>query len=137
MILPGQGIDAILGMNWLRSYGVVLNLRQRVVELKLPSSKDRMSLLMPSVPTLPVLAHAEASPNLASIPMVCEFLDVFPEDLLRLPPDRDVKFSIELEPRTAPISRRPYRMAPKELTKMKKQLEELLEKGFIRPSSSP
>ena len=78
MILPGQGIDAILGMNWLRSYGVVLNLRQRVVELKLPSSKDRMSLLMPSVTTLPVVAHAEASPDLASIPVVCEFLNVFP-----------------------------------------------------------
>ena len=48
-----------------------------------------------------------------------------------------MEFSIELEPGTAPISRSPYRMAPKELTKMKKQLEELLEKGFIHPSSSP
>ena len=65
-------------MNWLRSYGVVLNLRQRIVELKLPSSEDRMSLLMPSVPTLSVVAHAEASPDLASIPVVCEFLNVFP-----------------------------------------------------------
>ena len=64
-------------------------------------------------------------------------MDVFPEDLPRLPPDRDVEFSIELEPSTAPISRHPYRMAPKELAEMKKQLEELLEKGFIRPSSSP
>ena len=66
-----------------------------------------------------------------------EFPDVFPKDLPRLPPDRDVVFSIELEPGTAPISRRPYRMAPKELAKIKKQLEELLEKGFIHPSSSP
>ena len=57
----------------------------------------------------------------------------FPEDQPRLPPDRDVEFSIELEPSTAPISRRPYCMAMKELAKMKKQLEELLEKGFIRP----
>ena len=48
-----------------------------------------------------------------------------------------MEFAIELEPGTAPISRRPYRMAPKELAEMKKQLEELLEKGFIRPSSSP
>ena len=78
MLLPGQGIDAILGMNWLRNYGVVLNLRQRIIELKLSSSEDRMSLLMPSVPTLPVIAHAEASPDLASIPVVCEFLNVFP-----------------------------------------------------------
>ena len=96
-----------------------------------------MSLLMPSVPTLPAVAHTKASPNLASIPVVCEFLDVFPKDLPGLPPDRDVEFSIELEPGTAPISWCPYRMAPKELAEMKKQLEELLEKGFIHPSSSP
>ena len=69
--------------------------------------------------------------------MVCEFSDVFPEDLPGLPPDRDVEFSIELEPSTAPISQRSYHMAPKELAEMKKQLEELLEKGFIHPSSSP
>ena len=111
MVLPGQGIDAILRMNWLRNYGVVLNLRQRVVELKLPSSEDRMSLLMSSVYTLPAIAHTEASPDLASIPMVCEFPDVFPKDLPGLPPDRDVKFAIELEPGTAPILWRPYRMA--------------------------
>ena len=80
-------------MNWLRTYGLVLNLRQRVVELKLPSSKDRMSLLMSSVSTLLVIAHTEASPDLASIPVVCEFLDVFPEDLPGLPPDRDVEFA--------------------------------------------
>ena len=54
--------------------------------------------------------------------MVYEFPDVFPEDLPGLPPDRNVEFSIELEPRTAPISRHPYHMAPKELAEMKKQL---------------
>ena len=94
MLLPGQGIDAILGMNWLRSFGVVLNLRQRIVELKLPSSEDRMSLLMSSISTLPVIAHTEASPDLASIPVVYEFWDVFPEDLPGLPLDRDVEFPL-------------------------------------------
>ena len=69
--------------------------------------------------------------------MVCEFPDVFSEDLPGLPPVRDVEFTIELEPSTAPISRCLYRMAPKEQAEMKKQLEELLEKGFIRPSSLP
>ena len=64
------------------------------MELKLPSSEDRMSLLMPLVSALPIIAHAEASPDLASIPMVCEFPDVFPEDLPGLPPDRDVEFAI-------------------------------------------
>ena len=120
MVLPGQGIDAILGMNWLRVYGVVLDLKWRIVELRLPSSEDRMSFLVPLDLALPVAAHAEASPDLTSIPVVCEFLDVFPKDLPGLPPDRVVEFSIELEPGTAPISRRPYRMAPKELAKMKK-----------------
>ena len=95
-----------------------------------------MSLLMPLDRALPVAAHVEASPDLASIPVVYEFLNVFPEDLPGLPPDRNVEFSIELEPSTAPISRRPYRMASKKLAEMKKQLEKLLEKGFIRPNSS-
>ena len=95
MVLPGQGIDAILGMNWLRIYGVVLDLKQRVVQLRLPSSEDRMSLLIPSDLALPVAAHVESSPDLASIPVVGEFLDVFPEDLPGLPPDREVEFSIE------------------------------------------
>ena len=130
MVLLGQGIDAILGMNWLWVYGVVLDLKQRIVELRLPSSEDRMSLLVPSDPVLPVAAHAEASPDLTFIPVVCEFPDVFPKDLPGLPQDREVEFSIELEPSTAPISRHPYCMAPRELAEMKKQLEELMEKRF-------
>ena len=107
------------------------------MELRLPSSEDRMSLIIPSELVLPVAAHAEAVPDLTSILVVCEFPDVFPKDLPGLPPDCEVEFSIELEPSTAPISRRPYRMALRELAEMKKQLEELMDKGFIRPSSSP
>ena len=72
---------------------------------------------MPSDPALPVVAHVEVSLDLASIPVVYEFPDVFPKDLPGLPPDRDVEFSIELERSTAPISQHPYRMAPKELLK--------------------
>ena len=92
MVLPGQGIDAILGMNWLHVYGVVLDLKQRVVELWLPSSEDMMSLLVPSDLVLPISANAKTSPDLTSIPVVCEFPDVFPEDLPGLPPERDVEF---------------------------------------------
>jgi hypothetical protein len=65
------------------------------------------------------------------------FLDVFPDDLPGLPPDIEVEFVIELIPGTSPISRRAYRMLPNELAELKVQLEELLEKGFIKPSSSP
>ena len=67
--------------------------------------------------------------------MVCEFPDVFPEELPGLPLDREVEFAIELIPGTIPISRRPYRMPPNELAELKTQLKELLDKGFIRPSS--
>jgi hypothetical protein len=66
--------------------------------------------------------------------VVCEFSDVFPEDFPRLPPERDVEFVIELKPGTALISRRSYRMPPNELAELKTQLQDLLEKGFIRPS---
>jgi hypothetical protein len=66
-----------------------------------------------------------------------EFSDVFLEDLPGMPPDRYVEFTIELQPGTAPISRRPYKMTPKELAELKVQLKELLDKGYIRPSSSP
>ena len=66
-----------------------------------------------------------------------DYSDVFPEDLPGLPLDRDVEFVIELQPGTAPISRKPYRMPPNELAELKVQLQDLLNKGFIRPSSSP
>jgi hypothetical protein len=74
---------------------------------------------------------------LEDIGVVNEFPDVFPEHLLGMPPDRDIEFSIELIPGTAPISKRPYRTDVKDLAELKKQIEELLSKGFIRPSSSP
>jgi hypothetical protein len=68
---------------------------------------------------------------------VYEYPDVFLEELPGMPPDRDIEFSIELLPGTAPISKRPWRMDVKDLVELKKQIEELIEKGFIRPSSSP
>jgi hypothetical protein len=70
------------------------------------------------------------------ISVVCEFSDVFLQELPSIPSDRDVEFGIELIPGTTPISRRPYRMPSDELAELKKQLEELLNKGFIRPSKS-
>ena len=71
------------------------------------------------------------------VPLVQEFLEVFPEDLPGLPPDREIEFIIELIPSTTSISKAPYRMAPSELKELKVQLQELLDKGFIRPSFSP
>jgi hypothetical protein len=86
--------------------------------------------------TTPSLYHA-TDQKLEDIRVACEFLDVFPEDLPDMPPDWDVEFTIELQPGMTPISRRPYKMTPKELAELKVQLNELMDKGFIRLSSSP
>jgi hypothetical protein len=74
---------------------------------------------------------------LKKIPVVYDYADVFPDELPGMPPDRDIEFAIELQPGTTPISKRPYQMPPAELAELKKQLQELLDKGFIRPSTSP
>jgi hypothetical protein len=75
--------------------------------------------------------------RIEDISVVCEYAYVFSDDLPGVPPDRDIEFVIELQPGTAPISKRPYRMPPKELAELKIQLQELLDKGFICPSASP
>ena len=75
--------------------------------------------------------------KLEDLPVVREFPDVFPEELPGLPPHRQVEFQIELQPGAAPIARAPYRLAPGELQELSNQLQELLDRGFIRPSSSP
>jgi hypothetical protein len=75
--------------------------------------------------------------KLKDISIACKYPDVFPDDLPGMPPDRDIEFVIELQPGTAPISKRPYRMPPNELAELKIQLQDLLDKGYIRPSASP
>ena len=77
------------------------------------------------------------STDLGDIPVVRDFSYVFPDDLPGLAPNREIEFNIDLLPGTNPISIAPYRMAPTELKELKEQLQELLDKGFIRPSSSP
>jgi hypothetical protein len=72
-----------------------------------------------------------------NIRVVRDFPDVFSEELPGMPPDREVEFVIDLLPGTAPISKRPYKMSVEELKELKKQLTELQEAGYIRPSSSP
>jgi hypothetical protein len=73
----------------------------------------------------------------SNIRVVRDFLDIFPEELPGMPPNREVEFVIDLLARTAPISKRPYRMFVEELKELKKQLTELQEAGYICPSSSP
>nr|GFD49505.1 putative reverse transcriptase domain-containing protein [Tanacetum cinerariifolium] len=76
-------------------------------------------------------------PSIYDQPIVSEFPDVFPDELPGIPQVREVKFNIELIPGAEPISKAPYRMALVELKELKDQLQELLERGFIRPSVSP
>ena len=84
-----------------------------------------------------VVTSEDGGKELANILVIRRFSNVFSEELPRLPPDREIEFSIDLLPGTRPIVRAPYRMAPTELRELKTQLQELLDKGFIRPSVSP
>ena len=84
-----------------------------------------------------ILDSKRGQVDVEKIPVVREFLDVFPEELPGIPLEREVDLSIEIVPETALVSRAPYRMAPVELKELKVQLQELLDKGFVRPSVSP
>jgi hypothetical protein len=78
-----------------------------------------------------------SGPTLDQVPVVCEYPDVFPEELPGMPPGRDIEFIIELVPGTAPIAQRAYHMNPQELEELKRQLAGMLSKGLICPSASP
>jgi hypothetical protein len=86
--------------------------------------------------TVSKLCALEAK-TIEEVPIVNEYPDVFPEELPGMPLDRDVEFVIDLLPGTGPIAKRPYRMSVDELEELKKQLKELSDKGYIRPSASP
>ena len=75
--------------------------------------------------------------TIVDVPVVREFPDVFPKELPGVPPKRQVEFRIDLVPGVAPFDKAPYRLAPPEMQELSSQLQELLGKGFIRPSSSP
>jgi hypothetical protein len=129
------GMDVILGMEWMNQHKVILDISDRVVEINSPMV-GHTTLYLPFKDNTDSCAYVTIISPLDEIPVVCEYPDVFPDELPGMPPDRDVEFVIELQPGTAPISKRPYRMPPKELAELKTQLQELLDKGYIRPSSS-
>ena len=84
-----------------------------------------------------ILDSKRSQVDVEKIPVVRDFLDIFPEELPGIPLEREVDLAIEIVPGTIPMSRAPYRMAPTELQELKSQLQELLDKGFIRPSVPP
>jgi hypothetical protein len=134
-------IDVILGMSWLTKYQAGLSCDKRTVKMVSLSGEDVLVELVLSGPRKgschQITAHSEAVNLLEAIKVVSEFSNVFPEDLPGMPPERKVEFAIELIPGTAPISKRPYRVTRPELVELKKQIDELLEKGYIRPNTSP
>ena len=88
-------------------------------------------LYLPQQECINSCAFAMKDIRLEDIPVVNEYADVFSDDLPRMPSDRDIEFIIELQPGTVPISKRAYRMPPKELAELKNQLQDLLDKGLF------
>jgi hypothetical protein len=131
-ILPSHGIDVILGMDWLTKHNGVISCADKTNLLNDHQGKSVSCKAQPPAQD-PMVFNLGAE----SISIVEEFMDVFPEELSGMPPERDVEFYIDLIPGTAPIAKRPYHMAPTELAELKLQIAELQQKGCIRPSSSP
>ena len=152
LVLPLLEFDVILGMDWLGRYEALIDCSRKRVTLKL--GEDVFSflgvrrVLSSLVSALQVeklqrkgcllfLAHIRdvsmTSGSVESVPVVQEF----PEELVSLSPEREVEFCIEVVPGTAPVAKAPYRMAPRELQELKAQLQELVDRGFVRPSVSP
>jgi hypothetical protein len=136
ILLNLEGIDVILGTNWMTEHRVLLDISSRVIEINSPY-QGIITLYLPQQEYPYSCTYAITDLKVKDIPVVCEYPDVFPDDLPGMPPGRDIEFIIELQPGTAPISKRPYRMPPNELAELKIELQDLLDKRFIRPSASP
>jgi hypothetical protein len=124
IILESSGIDVILGIDYLTKYDGVISCDKRMVTLTSPQG-ERIEVNV----SMPATAEAmvnQLEKSLEHIRIVCECSDVFLEELPGMPPNREIEFSIELLPGTAPISKRAYRMDVKDLIELKKQIEELL-----------
>ncbi|GKA53526.1 putative reverse transcriptase domain-containing protein, partial [Tanacetum coccineum] len=149
--------DIIIGMDWLVKHDAVIVCGKKVVSipygnkmLMVKSDKDVSRLKVISCIKACkyiergchlFLAHVTENKSkekqMENVPVICDFPKAFPEELPGLPPPRQVEFRIDLVPGAAPVTRAPYRLAPSEMRELLVQLQELLEKGFISPSSSP
>ncbi|KAK2407303.1 putative mitochondrial protein [Trifolium repens] len=143
--LPLLSLEIILGMDWLSYHYVILDCARKLVFFPEPGvrrylSANRLSVVMcngePEIVSLASLG-VTSEIRIEEIRVVQDFQDMFPSEIPAFPPCREVEFFIDLQPGTGPISESAYRMAPAELVELKSQIEDLLEKGFIRPSVSP
>ena len=158
VILDVRDFDLILGMDWLSRHYARVDCRRKIIDFELPQQPVLIYRGVKPMATIPMISvmkveklirdgceaylayvttDGSSKRELLEMPVVQDFQEVFPDELPGLPPRRGAEFTIELLPGTQPISKAPYRMAPNELKELKAQLEELMEKGFIRPSSSP
>jgi hypothetical protein len=128
-------------MDWLSKHKVLIDCAKKSVKLTTLDGKELEFITEPVVTVKRVANRVKVNQLDASqgseVPVVNEFPDVFPEELSGIPPNRDIEFVIELKCGTAPIYKTPYRMITPELVELKEHIKELLEKGFICPSSSP
>ncbi|GKB74922.1 hypothetical protein Tco_0936334, partial [Tanacetum coccineum] len=126
MPVPLGSFDVIIGMDWLTKYhGVIIY-----------DEKIGCDVFLAHVTTKEAKDKSEGK-RLEDVPIVIDFPEVFLEDLSGIPPARQVEFKIDLVLGAALVARAPYRLAPSEMKKLAEQLQELSDKGFIRPSSSP
>ncbi|GJW17250.1 putative reverse transcriptase domain-containing protein [Tanacetum coccineum] len=124
--------DVIIGMDWLAKYQAVIVCAEKIIQVH----AKKCPIFLAHVTTKETKDKSEKK-RLEDVPIVQNFPDVFPEDLSGLPPTRQVEFQIDLIPGAAPVARAPYRLAPFEMKELSDQLQELFDKGFIRPSSLP
>jgi hypothetical protein len=136
IVLSGQGIYVILEMRWMKMHKAILDIAARVVHLDSPVYGKGIFHLS-AIAHIKTSLHHVVELKLENIHVIQEFLDVFPDDLPGMPPERAIEFKIELQPSIVPIAKASYKMSPVELAELKIQLQNLLDKGFIHPSSSP
>ena len=142
------GLDLVLGMDWLKANYAHINCYDNTVRFSSLVEEDQtMSMSTKQLKDfmkdealiflLMATLSVESQSVIANFPVVCDFPEVFPDEIPSAPPEREVEFSVDLVPGTRPISMAPYRMSASELAELKSQLEDLLEKNFVRPSVSP
>ncbi|GJT33562.1 putative reverse transcriptase domain-containing protein [Tanacetum coccineum] len=139
LIPLGHGsFDVIVGMDWLSQNKVVIVCHEKVVEIPLEGSGILRVQGECTLGADKALMNAKVDePKLSDISVVRDFVDVFPEDFLGLPPQRQVEFRIDLVLGVTPVAKSPYRLAPSEMKELSRQLQELQDKGFIQPSHYP
>jgi hypothetical protein len=136
IILSGQGIDVILGISWMKAHRAVLDIAGQLVHLDSPVYGKGI-LHLPAISHIKASLHHMVELKLEDIHVIRDYPDVFPDEMPRVPPERAIEFKIELQPGTAPVVKAPSKMSPVEMKELKVQLQELLDKGYIRPSTSP